>query len=199
MDRSAVHQLLARRFGERVPRLPEARRAGARRAAAASSSATPAQRQVFVLTNARAQGLHPEGHRSVVRPDLGADRGRRAGRDSRHRQHADRVDHRSTPRARRAAGGRRTARPDPPHDLARGAEHRHARPGARLRARRDQSVLHPADRAARHRRHAARLRVSGRDRRCALVPTILGAAFIAAIWPAESAVHGSLVEALEYE
>jgi putative ABC transport system permease protein len=33
----------------------------------------------------------------------------------------------------------------------------------------------------------------------ALVPTILGAAFIAAIWPAESAVNGSLVEALEYE
>jgi putative ABC transport system permease protein len=33
----------------------------------------------------------------------------------------------------------------------------------------------------------------------ALVPTILGAAFIAAIWPAEAAVHASLVEALEYE
>ena len=33
----------------------------------------------------------------------------------------------------------------------------------------------------------------------ALVPTILAAAFIAAIWPAESAVRGSLVEALEYE
>jgi putative ABC transport system permease protein len=33
----------------------------------------------------------------------------------------------------------------------------------------------------------------------AMVPTILGAAFVAAIWPAESAVHGSLVEALEYE
>jgi len=32
-----------------------------------------------------------------------------------------------------------------------------------------------------------------------LVPTILGAAFIAAVWPAESAVRGSLVEALEYE
>ena len=32
-----------------------------------------------------------------------------------------------------------------------------------------------------------------------LVPTILIAAFIAAIWPAESAVRGSLVEALEYE
>jgi putative ABC transport system permease protein len=32
-----------------------------------------------------------------------------------------------------------------------------------------------------------------------LIPTILGAALIAAIWPAESAVHGSLVEALEYE
>jgi putative ABC transport system permease protein len=33
----------------------------------------------------------------------------------------------------------------------------------------------------------------------ALVPTMLSAAFIAAIWPAESAVRGSLVEALEYE
>jgi putative ABC transport system permease protein len=33
----------------------------------------------------------------------------------------------------------------------------------------------------------------------ALVPVILGAAFVAAIWPAESVVHGSLVEALEYE
>jgi len=33
----------------------------------------------------------------------------------------------------------------------------------------------------------------------ALVPTILVSAFIAAIWPAESAVRGSLVEALEYE
>ena len=32
-----------------------------------------------------------------------------------------------------------------------------------------------------------------------LVPTILAAAFIAAIWPAESAVRGTLVEALEYE
>ena len=33
----------------------------------------------------------------------------------------------------------------------------------------------------------------------ALVPAILGAAFVAALWPAESAVRGSLVEALEYE
>jgi putative ABC transport system permease protein len=33
----------------------------------------------------------------------------------------------------------------------------------------------------------------------ALVPTILSAALVAAIWPAESAVRGSLVEALEYE
>jgi putative ABC transport system permease protein len=32
-----------------------------------------------------------------------------------------------------------------------------------------------------------------------LVPIMLGAAFIAALWPAESAVRGSLVEALEYE
>jgi hypothetical protein len=33
----------------------------------------------------------------------------------------------------------------------------------------------------------------------ALVPTILVAAFIAALGPAEAAVRGSLVEALEYE
>jgi putative ABC transport system permease protein len=33
----------------------------------------------------------------------------------------------------------------------------------------------------------------------ALVPTILGAALVAAVWPAETAVRGSLVEALEYE
>jgi putative ABC transport system permease protein len=32
-----------------------------------------------------------------------------------------------------------------------------------------------------------------------LVPILLAAAFTAAIWPAESAVRGSLVEALEYE
>lgn len=32
-----------------------------------------------------------------------------------------------------------------------------------------------------------------------LVPVILGAAFLSAIWPGESAVRGSLVEALEYE
>jgi len=33
----------------------------------------------------------------------------------------------------------------------------------------------------------------------ALVPTVLTVAFVAAVWPAESAVRGSLVEALEYE
>ena len=33
----------------------------------------------------------------------------------------------------------------------------------------------------------------------ALIPAMLGAAFGAAIWPAEAAVRGSLVEALEYE
>ena len=32
-----------------------------------------------------------------------------------------------------------------------------------------------------------------------LLPTILGAALVAALWPAETAVRGSLVEALEYE
>jgi putative ABC transport system permease protein len=33
----------------------------------------------------------------------------------------------------------------------------------------------------------------------ALVPIMLGAAFVAALWPAESAVRRPLVEALEYE
>lgn len=33
----------------------------------------------------------------------------------------------------------------------------------------------------------------------AVVPVILGAAFLAALWPSEAAVRGSLVEALEYE
>ena len=32
-----------------------------------------------------------------------------------------------------------------------------------------------------------------------LVPTMLAAAFVAALWPAEAAVRASLVEALEYE
>jgi len=32
-----------------------------------------------------------------------------------------------------------------------------------------------------------------------LIPVILGAAFLASLGPAESAVRGSLIEALEYE
>jgi hypothetical protein len=32
-----------------------------------------------------------------------------------------------------------------------------------------------------------------------IIPTILAAAFVASIGPAESAVRGNLVEALEYE
>ena len=42
------------------------------------------------------------------------------------------------------------------------------------------------------------LRISGVGD-AGLIPTMLVAAFVAAIWPAESAVRGSLVEALEYE
>ena len=33
----------------------------------------------------------------------------------------------------------------------------------------------------------------------AVMPIMLAAAFVAALWPAESAVRSSLVEALEYE
>jgi hypothetical protein len=32
-----------------------------------------------------------------------------------------------------------------------------------------------------------------------LVPILLAAAFVAALWPSEAAVRGSLVEALAYE
>ena len=42
MDRSAVHPVLARRLGERVPRLPEARRARCPTCGSGSSSGTPA-------------------------------------------------------------------------------------------------------------------------------------------------------------
>ena len=158
-----VRAVLARRFGERVSRLPEAGRAGARRAAADSREVRRPAAGVRAHER-RAQELHSENHRSVVRAHVGADRRRSARRDSRHREHADRVDHRQTTGAGHAAGGRRIARPDPPHDLARGAEHRHARARARLRAGGDQPVLHPADRAQRHRGHAAGLRLSGRHR-----------------------------------
>ena len=74
-----------------------------------------------------------------------------------------------------------------------------ARPRPRLRARRGEPVLHPADRAPRHRRACGWTTSSRSAPSLGLVPTILGAAFVAAIWPAESAVRGSLVEALEYE
>ena len=147
----------------------------------------------------RAQELHPEDHRSVVRSDVGADRRRRAGRHSRHRQHADGVDHRSAARTRRAAGGRRPARADPAHDLDRGAEHRHARAGPRL-SRSARSISTTSCRSSITTSPACGSTTSSRyGTVLALVPTILGAAFVAAIWPAESAVHGSLVEALEYE
>ena len=174
-------------------------RAGAGRAAQRILERYAGKRQVFVLTNGELQELHPEDHRPVVRPDVGADRGRGARGDSRHRQHADRVDHRSAARARRAAGGRRAARPDPAHDLDRGAQHRRARPGARA-SRSARSISTTSCRSCTTTSPACgSTTVSGRQSSLALVPTILGAAFIAAIWPAESAVRGSLVEALEYE
>ena len=53
------------------------------------------ERQVFVLTNGELKAYILEDHRPVVRTDVGADCGRGARRDSRHREHADRVDHRS--------------------------------------------------------------------------------------------------------
>ena len=43
------------------------------------------------------------------------------------------------------------------------------------------------------------VRTSGAASLPCCLPTILAAAFVAAFWPAESAVRGSLVEALEYE
>ncbi len=53
--------------------------------------------------------------------------------------------------------------------------------------------------AARHRRHAARLRVPVARRARRSCRRFSARRSSRRIWPAESAVHGSLVEALEYE
>ena len=92
------------------------------RARSGFSSAFAGHRQLFVLRTAEVRAYICRSDRPVVRPDVRADRGRRARRDPRHREHADGVDHRSAARARRAAGGGRAAQPDPPHDLDGGAQ-----------------------------------------------------------------------------
>jgi hypothetical protein len=104
------------------------------------------ERQVFVLTNGEL--------RAYI---IGITDQWFAGRDSRHRQHADRVNHRSPPRAGCPARGRRDGGADPADDLDGGDQHRCPRPDSRVRVRGAEPVLHPPDRPSRHRRHAARL------------------------------------------
>ena len=158
----AVHAVLARRLGQRLPRLPEAGRAGAGRARSGFSSATPGQRQVFVLTNAELKsyilkitdqwfGLTSvQIAVAVLVAILGIVNTLTVSITDRRRELG----------VLQAVGGlhgqiRRTI-------WIEALEHRHAGPGPRLRARRDESVLHPADRPPRHRRHAAGLRSSRR-------------------------------------
>ena len=138
---------------------------GARREASASSSRYAGQRQVFVLTNGELKsyilkitdqwfGLTSvQIAVAVLVAILGIVNTLTVSITDRRRELG----------VLQAVGGLHGA--DPAHDLDGGAQHRQPRPGAGLRARRGQSVLHPADRAPRHRRHAARLHVS--RRRCA--------------------------------
>ncbi len=92
MDRTVFQQVLARRLDQRLPRVPRTRRDGSRRQGpdprpflGGAAGLRADQR--------RAQGVHSSGDRSVVRADIRPDRRGCAGRHSRHRQHADRVDH----------------------------------------------------------------------------------------------------------
>ena len=119
-------------------------------------------RQVFVLNNDDLRELHPQNHEPVVSTHVRAGGRRRPRRDSRHREYADRVDCRAAARARRPAGGRRAPASDQADDPDRSSQHRGARPGARHRPRRPQSVLRARDRPTGRRRDQARLSVSGR-------------------------------------
>ena len=74
------------------------------------------------------------------------------------------------------------------------------RPRPRLRARRDQPVLHPPDRrSATSRACGSTTQFPFSSRAARWCRRSSAPAFVAALWPAESAVRGSLVEALEYE
>ena len=140
-------------------------RAGAGRAASASSSATPAQRQVFVLTNGELKGYilkitdqwfgltSVQIAVAVLVAILGIVNTLTVSITDRRRELG----------VLQAVGGlhgqiRRTIWMEALSIGVLGLV-------LGLRARRDQSVLHPADRAPRHRRHAARLRVPGRRSR----------------------------------
>ncbi len=88
--------------------------------------------------------LHPAAHGPVVRHYVRADRRRGAGGRARDRQHPDGLDHRSPPRAGRAASGRRAAQSDSPDHLAGSADHRRRRVDSRHGVRRIAALLQPA-------------------------------------------------------
>ena len=202
LDRTVLRAVLARRHGQRLPRLRR-RRAPIRWTVRQRilERLTPAQRQaVRADQRASCEATSCRSPISGSQLTYGADRGRGARRDSRHRQHADGVDHRSPARARRAAGGRRV----PAARSGGRSGWRRSRSGCvglalGLAVRRGESVLPPADHRPRHRRHAPAVQVPVSVSRWCCCRRFSRAAFFSALWPAESAVRRSLVEALEYE
>ena len=194
-----VQALLARRLGQRcsasiwrpAPTVPDVKRRILERYAG--------ERQVFVLTNGELKAYILRITDQWFGADVRADCGGGAGRDSRHRQHADRVDHRPPARARRAAGGRRAARPDPADDLDGGAQHRRRSGlilGFALGAVNLYYILEIVHRDIAGMRLDYAFPVPTLWRWCRRFWPRRSSP---RIWPAESAVHGSLVEALEYE
>ena len=146
----------------------------------------------------RSAQLHSATDRSVVRHHLRADRGRGAGGDSRHRQHSDRsiTDRRRELGVLQAVGGLR--------NQIRGTIWLEALAvgtvGLMLGLALGALQLYYSLQISAE--DIAGLRLSYEypySIALLLVPVILLVAFVSAIAPAESAVRGSLVEALEYE
>ena len=197
IDRSVLHRALEGRDGRRLPRLPETRRAPRRRTA---SDPRPLRRPRPPVRppHRRGEELRPRHRRPVVRPDVRSAFDRGPGGGSRHRQqpHRLRVDRRRELGVVQAVGGL-------PWQVRRAVWLESAVIGAagvvlgvalgavalwfNLRIMRVDSLGYrrdytfPAGFAA------------------LLVPVMLGAALVPALGPAEAAVRGSLVEALEYE
>ena len=198
MDRTRVPAVLARRLGERLPRLPAARARRCRTCGSGSSSDTPAQRQVFVLTNAELKGYilkitdqwfgltSVQIAVAVLVAILGIVNTLTVSITDRRRELG----------VLQAVGGlhgqiRRTIWIEALSIGVLGLVL-----GFALGAVNLYYILQIVHRDIAGMRLDYEFPVSVA---LALVPTILGAAFVAAIWPAESAVRGSLVEALEYE
>ena len=136
--------------------------------------------------------------RPMVRPDERADRDRGARGDTRHRQHPDRVDHRPPAGAWSAEGRRRPAGADSSTIWLEAASVAVIGLvlGSVLGAVNLYYLLEIVQRDAVGMRLDYQYPISTM---LALIPIMLAAAFVAALWPSEAAVRRSLVEALAYE